>query len=113
MIYSKINKGQILIVLLLIASLNLKSQSICTWHPEKKQLEFSLENIEGILNCDIQKSSGTSHHFSNVTHKPTGMKISPDGERMAGAGMLNFFRVLVEGGYLTELRVEEPLLEPT
>ncbi len=113
MIYSKINKGQILLALLLIASLNLKSQSICTWHPEKKELKFSLEHISGILNCDIQKGPGKSHHFSNVTHKPTGMKISPDGERMAGAGMLNFFRVLIEGGYLTELRVEEPLLEPT
>jgi hypothetical protein len=26
--------------------------------------------------------------------------------------MLSFYRVLIEGGYLTELRVEEPLLEP-
>lgn len=113
MSYSKINKGHILLFLLLITSSNLRSQSICTWHPEKKQLEFSLEHIAGILNCDIQKGSGKSHHFSNVMHKPTGMKISPDGERMAGAGMLNFFRVLIEGGYLTELRVEEPKLEPT
>lgn len=113
MIYSKIKKGQILLFLLLIASVNLKSQSVCTWHPERKQLEFSLEHITGILNCDIQQEPGKSHHFSNVTHKPTGMKISPDGGRMAGTGMLNFFRVLIEGGYLTELRVEEPILEPT
>jgi hypothetical protein len=57
-------------------ALKLKSQSICTWHPEKKELKFSLEHISGILNCDIQKGPGKSHHFSNVTHKPTGMKIS-------------------------------------
>ena len=31
---------------------------------------------------------------------------------MAGAGLLNFFRVLIEGAYLTELRVEEALLAP-
>ncbi len=113
MIYNKINKGQILIALLLIVSLNLKSQSICTWHPKKKELEFSLERISGTLNCDINNEPSKSHHFSNVIHKPTGLKISPDGDRMAGAGMLNFFRVLIEGGYLTELRVEEPLFEPT
>ncbi len=113
MIYSKINRGQILLALLLIVSLNLKSQSICTWHPEKKELNFSLERISGTLNWDINKEPGKSHHFSNVIHKPTGLKISPDGDRMAGTGMLNFFRVLIEGGYLTELRVEEPLFEPT
>lgn len=113
MIYSKNNKVQILLALLLIASLNLKSQSICTWDAEKKELQFSLEHISGIINCDMQKGPEISHHFNNVIHKPTGIKISPDGERMAGAGMLNFFRVLIEGGYLTELRVEEPLLEPT
>lgn len=113
MIYYKINRGQILLALLLIVSLNLKSQSICTWNPEKKELEFSLERISGTLNCDINKQHGKSHHFSNVIHKPTGLKISPDGDRMAGTGMLNFFRVLIEGAYLTELRFEEPLLEPT
>jgi hypothetical protein len=112
MINSKKSKGHILLAFLLITSLNLKSQSVCTWHPEKKELEFSLEHISGVLNCDMQKSRGKSHHFSNVIHKPTGMKISPDGERMAGAGMLNFFRVLIEGAYLTELRVEEALLAP-
>lgn len=113
MIYYNINRGQILVALLLIVSLNLKSQSICTWNPEKKELEFSLERISGILNCDINMEHGKSHHFSNVIHKPSGLKISPDGDSMAGTGMLNFFRVLIEGGYLTELRVEEPLLEPT
>ncbi|WP_149277734.1 hypothetical protein [Pareuzebyella sediminis] len=113
MIYSKTNRIQILFFLFLMASLHLTSQSICTWHPEKKELEFSLERISGILNCDLQKEHGKSHHFSNVIHKPTGTKISPDEGSMAGTGMLNFFRVLIEGGYLTELRVEEPLLEPT
>lgn len=110
--YKKAKKGSLLLILILIVSLNGKSQSPCTWHPEKKELEFNLSHVSGVLNCDIQQGPGKSHHFSNVIHKPTGVKISPDGERMAGAGMLNFFRVLIEGGYLTELRVEEALLEP-
>lgn len=110
--YNKTIKGFFLLILILVISLNGKSQSPCTWYQEKKELEFNLSHISGVLNCDMQQGSGKSHHFSNVICKPTGMKISPDGERMAGAGMLNFFRVLIEGGYLTELRVEEALLEP-
>lgn len=89
------------------------SQKPCTWNSEKKELQFSLSQLSGILNCDRQSGHGKSHHFSNVIHKPSGIRISPDGERMAGAGMLNFFRVLIQGGYLTELRVEEPLIEPS
>jgi len=105
-------KKQLLLILTLITFLNGQSQPTCTWDSEKKELEFSLSNLSGILNCDINSTYGKSHHFNNVIYKPTGMKVSPDGERMAGAGMLNFFRVLIEGGYLTELRVEEALLEP-
>lgn len=110
--YKSTVKGILLLILILFISFNGKSQSPCTWHPEKKEMEFNLSHISGVLNCDMSQGPGKSHHFSNVIYKPTGMKISPDGERMAGAGMLNFYRVLIEGGYLTELRVTEPLLEP-
>jgi hypothetical protein len=105
-------KIQLLLILILISFFRGQSQSPCTWNPEKKELEFSLSNLAGILNCNINSTYGKSHHFNNVIYKPTGMKVSPDGERMAGTGMLNFFRVLIEGGYLTELRVEEAILEP-
>ncbi|HKJ79419.1 MAG TPA: hypothetical protein VKA10_07785, partial [Prolixibacteraceae bacterium] len=105
-------KKSFLLIFILTAFLSGKSQLPCTWNAEEKELKFSLSHISGVLNLDTQQGHGKSHHFSNVIHKPTGMKISPDGERMAGAGMLNFFRVLIEGGYLTELRVEEALLEP-
>lgn len=110
--YDKTKKGILVLTFILVVTINGESQSPCTWHPEKQELEFSLSHISGVLNCDMQQGHGKSHHFNNVIYKPTGMKISPDGERMAGAGMLNFFRVLIEGGYLTELRVEEALLEP-
>lgn len=105
-------KTKLLLIFILIFFVYGKGQSPCTWHPEKKELEFSLEHLSGVLNCDMQNGPGKSHHFSKVIHKPTGIKISPDGERMAGAGMLNFFRMLIEGGYLTELRAEEAELEP-
>lgn len=108
----KLQKGWLLLVLMLVISFNGISQSPCSWDPETKEMVFSLSKISGMLDCDIQQKPFKSHHFNNVIYKPTGMKISPDGERMAGAGMLNFFRVLIEGGYLTELRVEEALLEP-
>lgn len=110
--YKKTIKELPLLIILVVISVNGVSQSPCTWHPEKKELEFSLSHISGVLNCDINQAHGKSHHFSNVIYKPTGMHISPDGDPMAGTGMLNFFRVLIEGGYLTELRVEEALLEP-
>lgn len=99
-------------LLVLTFSLQVNSQTPCTWDAEKKELDFSLSAISGTLNCDMQQKHGKSHHFSNVRYKPTGMLLSPDGARMARAGMLNFFRILIDGGYLTELRVEEPLLEP-
>ncbi|MCF8379204.1 MAG: hypothetical protein K9H49_06485 [Bacteroidales bacterium] len=112
--YKKVKKARLFLILILVVSFNARSQSPCSWNPEKKEMEFSLSDISGVLNCDMQQNPGPgkSHHFSNVIYKPTGMMISPDGERMAGAGMLNFFRVLIEGGYLTELRVEEAELEP-
>lgn len=109
----KNSKYKVLLILILFTSVNIFGQSICTWDSEKKELKFSLDQISGILNCDVQNGPAVSHHFSNVIYKPTGMKISPDGAQMAGAGMLNFYRVLIEGGYLTELRVEEPILKPT
>jgi hypothetical protein len=105
-------KGIIFLVLILLLSSNGISQSTCTWNPETKEMKFSLSKIAGVLDCDITKKPYKSHHFNNVIYKPGGLKVSPDGERMAGAGMLNFFRVLIEGGYLTELRVEEALMEP-
>lgn len=110
---SKDKQGRVklFLILLLFASMNGMSQTPCAWNPGKKQLEFSLSQISGILNCESNSFHGKSHHFSNVVHKPSGVRISPDGERMAATGMLNFFRVLIQGGYLTELRVEEPLLE--
>jgi hypothetical protein len=99
-------------LLILFSSFSAMGQSTCTWNAEKKELMFSLSEISGILNCDIKSSFGKGHHFRNVIHKPTGKLVSPDADRMKGSGMLNFFRVLVQGGYLTELRVEEPMLEP-
>jgi len=105
-------KGLLLLLLFLFLSFNCRSQSTCTWDAQKKELSFSLSQIVGTLNCDIQSSHGKGHHFSKVLYKPTGLLISPDGDRMKGSGMLNFYRVLIQGGYLTELRVEDPLLEP-
>lgn len=110
--HNKTIKVQIFLILVLFSSITGMSQSLCTWNPKKKELAFSLTEISGILNCDITSQHEKSHHFSNVLYKPTGMLVSPDGGSMAGTGMLNFFRVLVQGGYLTELRVEEPLFEP-
>jgi hypothetical protein len=51
--------------------------------------------------------------MNNVIYKPANLLVSPDSAMMKHIGMLNFYRVLIEGGFLTELRVEEPLLEPT
>ncbi|MDX1283710.1 MAG: hypothetical protein R3182_01795 [Draconibacterium sp.] len=108
----KSKKAFIVLMILFLSVLNGNSQPTCTWHPDKKEMEFSLEHLSGILNCDINGRNGKSHHFSKVIHKPNGLMISPDDARMKRTGMLNFFRVLVEGGYLTELRVTEAQLKP-
>jgi hypothetical protein len=109
---ANLQKPPVLLIVALFATLSCGGQSICTWNAEKNQLKFSLSQIAGTLNCDIKSRFAKGHHFSEVIHKPTGMRISPDADRMKGSGMLNFYRVLIEDGYLTELRVEEPLLEP-
>jgi hypothetical protein len=54
----------------------------------------------------------STHHFNNVRHKPSDTLISPDEGKMKHVGMLNFFRVLIRGGYLTELRAEKPEVQP-
>jgi hypothetical protein len=102
----------VFLIPILFAPLNCRSESICAWNPEKKEMTFSLSQLSGTLNCDIQSRHGKGHHLSEVIYRPKGMLISPDRDRMKVSGMLNFYRVLIQGGYLTELRVEEPLVEP-
>ncbi len=98
--------------ILSFTSQNIRSQSSCTWNAEKKELSFSLSDISGVMSFVAKNGKPMYPHFNNVKHKPSGLLLSPDADRMKGVGMLNFFRVLIEGGYLTELRVEEPVLEP-
>jgi hypothetical protein len=109
---NKTIKGKVFLGLFLLISLNCFSQTICTWNAEKKELVFSLNEISGILDCNAKNNKGISHQFRNVIYKPTNLLISPDNAKMKNVGMLNFYRVLIQGGYLTELRAEEPLLEP-
>jgi hypothetical protein len=108
---SKLFLTKLFYVLIFIFSINNYSQTVCTWDAEKKELHFSLSEISGTLNCDPKNNKGISHHFRNVVHKPTNTIISPDNAKMKHVGLLNFYRVLIEGGYLTELRAEEPVLE--
>ena len=99
------------LILFLFASLTCQSETVCAWNPEKKELKFSLSQISGTLNCDMKSGFAKGHHFRDVIYKPTGLLVSPDSDRMKGSGMLNFYRVLIQGGYLNELRIEDPLLE--
>lgn len=99
-------------VLLAMSLLQLKGQSPCTWNAEKKELKFSLSEISGAMSFVAKNGKPMYPHFNKVMHKASGTLLSPDADRMKGVGMINFFRVLIEGGYLTELRVEEPILEP-
>ena len=96
--YQNLKSTTIISLLLFFFSFNAISQSPCAWDPEKKEMEFNLSQLSGILNCDMDQKHGKSHHFSNLIYKPEDMMISPDGQRMAGVGMLNFFRVLIEVG---------------
>lgn len=83
-----------------------QSEERVTWNPELEEMEFNLSHLSGLI------SFSKSHHFSKVRHTPSNMLISPDGSGMQHVGLLNFFRVLISGGYLTELRAEKPLVKP-
>ncbi|MDI1248983.1 MAG: hypothetical protein PSV13_08990 [Lacunisphaera sp.] len=85
---------------------------VCSWDAATKELSFSLSRLSGVLNCDLSAAHGKSHHFSKVVHKPSNTLVSPDAGGMVKAGLLNYFRVLTTGGYLTELRVEPATLRP-
>jgi len=87
------------------ATLALQSEERITWDPELEVMEFNLSELSGVINFS------KSHHFSKVLHKPSNTLISPDGSGMEQVGLLNFFRVLIRGGYLTELREEKPLIK--
>ncbi len=111
--HSKTISVKLALLLIYLVSSNCYGEPTCTWSPEKKELTFSLTEISGIISCDMAKTKGISHHSNTVIYKPTNTLVSPDNAMMKHIGMLNFYRVLIEGGYLTELRVEEPLLEPS
>jgi hypothetical protein len=109
---NRISIRKVTLLFILLLSVKGSSQAVCTWDAEKKELKFNLTDVSGILNCDAQSNKGISHLFKNVMYKPTNLLVSPDNAKMKHVGMLNFYRVLIEGGYLTELRAEEPVLEP-
>lgn len=88
------------------ATLSIQNEERVTWNQEIEEMEFNLSHLSGVLNYS------KSHHFSKVRYTPSNMLISPDGSGMEHVGLLNFFRVLVSGGYLTELRAEKPLVKP-
>ena len=98
---------------LLAASAFGQTSEICRWDAAKKELTFSLSRLSGVLSCDLSASHGKSHHFSKVMHTPSNTLVSPDVGGMVKAGLLNYFRVVTRGGYLTELRVESATLKPT
>ncbi len=106
--------------LLLISSLFLAALPVATvqgdekvaWDPETQKLDFKLKELSGVLNLDHENPRFSTHHFSEVRHTPTGMLLSPDDGKMKHVGLLNFFRVLISGGYLTELRAEKPVVKP-
>ena len=87
-------------------ALGAKSEQKVTWNQELEKMEFNLLDLSGVL------SFSKSHHFSEVHYKPSNDTISPDGSGMEHVGLLNFYRVLISGGYLTELRAEKPLVKP-
>jgi hypothetical protein len=87
------------------ATLEMQSEERIKWNPELEVMEFNLSELSGVVNFS------KSHHFSKVIHKPTNTLISPDGSGMEHVGLLNYFRVLISGGYLTELREEKPLVK--
>lgn len=89
-----------------------QSSPTSRWNAETKELTFSLSRLSGVLSCDETASHGKSHHFSQIVHKPSGILVSPDKGGMVKAGLLNYFRVLTSGGYLTELRVEKAKVTP-
>lgn len=87
-------------------TLLMQNEERVAWNPELEEMEFNLSDLSGVINFS------KSHHFSKVKHKPSNTLISPDGSEMEHVGLLNFFRVLISGGYLTELRAEKPLVKP-
>jgi len=98
--------------MLLVSSAQAQVAQVCTWNAAAKELSFSLSRLSGVLSCEQSASHGKSHHFSKVVHKPSNTLVSPDEGGMVKAGLLNYFRVLTTGGYLTELRVEQATLKP-
>lgn len=87
-------------------TLQKQSEDKVSWNAAGDEMEFKLSQLSGLINFS------TSHHFSKVRYTPSNMLISPDGSEMEHVGLLNFFRVLISGGYLTELRAEKPLVKP-
>ena len=88
------------------------AQQTVTWDARNEKLQFKLAELSGVLDLNHENPKYSTHHFSEVRHIPSNTLLSPDGDKMKHVGMLNFFRVLISEGYLTELRAEKPVLQP-
>lgn len=102
----------LLILLSAIHLISAHSEETTTWDPERQTVKFELSDLSGVLNLSPENPRYSTHRFSEVRHKPSDTLVSPDKGKMKHVGLLNFFRVLIRGGYLTELRAEKPVVEP-
>ncbi|WP_019027976.1 hypothetical protein [Colwellia piezophila] len=81
------------------------------WDESKPKMDIKLKELSGVVEFDSDIKRYARHHFSEMYHTPTNTLVSPDNEKMKHVGFLNFFRVLISGGYLTELRAESPTVK--
>ncbi len=108
----KPSSGILALLFITLLSTTTGAEETVTWDAESRVMKFHLSELSGVLDLDHENPKYSTHHFSDVRHLPTDTLLSPDEGKMKHVGFLNFFRVLVEGGYLTELRAEKPVVTP-
>lgn len=57
---------------------SVRGEETVTWSSDQQKLEFNLSRLSGVLDLSPSNPRYSTHHFSDVRHKPTGTLISPD-----------------------------------
>ena len=75
---------------------------------DKNRLAFETSDLKGIFVADCDEYPNNRHRIVELVHKNIGVRVSPEGGMMEGAGSFTLFRSYETNSWLTELRAVKP-----
>jgi len=82
------------------------------WNDGGTEFSFETEELRGVLvaDCGSAEPQNNRHRIRDLVHKPSGVRVTPEGGMMEQAGSFTLFRCYAHDAWLTELRSLEPVV---